>query len=150
MGKGCDEPIFENEQDVRGDPSKMISEPTSRVSISYFKSTSASELMKSTQHRANFEGGGWGLKVKAAVNHLVKDTESTNALTVILTDYRRHKYNSIPASAWSVASWDLETMKESPELFYDMNGYFYVAGISTGSMFEGNLIYSSKNTTNLK
>ena len=110
MGKGCDEAIFENEQDVRDDSSKIISEPTSRVSISYFKSTSASELMKSTQHRANFEGGGWGLKVKAAVNHLVKDTESTNALTVILTDYRRHKYNSIPASAWRIADYDLTTM----------------------------------------
>ena len=30
------------------------------------------------------------------------------------------------------------------------NGYFFVAGISTGSMFEGNLIYKSKSTTNLK
>ena len=110
MGKGCDEAIFENEQDVRNDPSKIISEPTSRTNISYFKSTSASELMKSTQHRANFEGGGWGFKVKAAVNHLVKDTESTNALTIILTDYRRHKYNYVPASTWSVASFDLETM----------------------------------------
>lgn len=150
MGRGCDDAIFENEQDVRNDPSKIISEPTSRVSISYFKSTSASEFMKSTQHRSSFEGGGWGLKVKAAVNHLVKDTESTNALTVILIDYRRHKYNYVPASAWSVASYDLDTMKDYPEMFYELNGYFYVAGISTGSMFEGNLIYSSKSTTNLK
>ena len=46
--------------------------------------------MKSTQHRTSFEGGGWGIKFKAAENHLVKDNDSTNALTVILTDYRRH------------------------------------------------------------
>ena len=68
--------------------------------------------MKSTQHRASFEGGGWGIKFKAAVNHLVKDNDSTNALTVILTDYRRHKYLSIPASAWRVVDYDLDTMKE--------------------------------------
>ena len=150
MGKGCEDAMFENEQDVMNDPSKTISEPIAKTSISYFKSTSASELMKSTQHRASFEGGGWGLKVKAAVNHLVKDTETTNALTVILTEYRKHKYNYVPASAWRVADYDLENILSDPELFYLMNGYFYVAGISTGSVFEGNLIYSSKSTTNLK
>ena len=106
--------------------------------------------MKSTQHRNNFEGGGWGLKVKSAVNHLIKDTETTNALTFMLSDYRRHKYNSVAASAWRVADFDLETMQTDPEYFYNLNGYFYVAGISTGSTFEGNLIFKSKNTTNLK
>jgi len=106
--------------------------------------------MKSTQHRNNFEGGGWGLKVKSAVNHLIKDTESTNAITFMLSDYRRHKYNSIPASAWRIADFDLETFSSDPEYFYILNGYFYVAGISTGSMFEGNLLYKSKSTTNLK
>ena len=110
MGKGCEDALFENEQDVINDPSKTISEPIAKTSISYFKSTSASELMKSTQHRASFEGGGWGLKVKAAVNHLVKDTETTNALTVILSDYRKHKYNYIPASAWRVADYDLDSI----------------------------------------
>jgi len=146
MSEGCDESIFENYEEGL---SKTVTEITSRVNISYFKSTSSADLMKSTQHRNNFEGGGWGLKVKSAVNHLIKDTETTNALTVILSDFRRHKYLSIPASAWKMYDFDLDALSE-PDYFYTLNGYFYVAGISTGSMFEGNLIYKSKSTTNLK
>jgi hypothetical protein len=142
--------MFENEYDVRNDPSKLMTEITSRVNISYFKTTSMSDLMKSTQHRNNFEGGGWGLKVKSAVNHLIKNTETTNALTVILSDFRRHKYNSIAANSWVVSEYDLEIMVMDPELFYELNGYFFVAGISTGSEFEGNLIYTSLSTTSLK
>ena len=106
--------------------------------------------MKSTQHRNNYQGGGWGLKVKSDFNHLINYTETTNALTIMLSDYRRHKYLSIPASAWRIDDNDLETMYSDPEYFYMQNGYFFVAGISTGSMFEGNLIYKSKSTNNLK
>ena len=106
--------------------------------------------MKSTQHRNNYQGGGWGLKVKSDFNHLINYTETTNALTIMLSDYRRHKYLSIPASAWIINDADLDTMQHDPDFFYELNGYFYVAGISTGSMFEGNLIYKSKSTNNLK
>ena len=68
----------------------------------------------------------------------------------MLMDYRRHRYLSIPASAWTMNEDDIKSLIDDPEYFYLMNGYFYVSGISTGSMFEGNLIYKSKSTNNLK
>ena len=112
--------------------------------MSYFKATSASDIMKLTSHRNNFEGQGWGLKVKTQVEVLDKNTETTNAVTVVLTDFRRYKYISVAANSWVMNDGDIEIFVEDPSYFYELNGYFFVVGYSTGSLFEGNLIYSSR------
>ena len=53
-GKGCKDSLFENYEEVMNDPSKLITEPESRVTIEYFPSKSSADLMKFTQHRNNF------------------------------------------------------------------------------------------------
>jgi hypothetical protein len=39
------------------------------------------------------------------------------------------------------------TLEDDPEYFYQLNGYFFVTGYSTGARFEGSLVFKSTNTT---
>jgi hypothetical protein len=40
-------------------------------------------------------GGGWGVTVKAELGYLANETETVDAITAILTDYRSHYYYSV-------------------------------------------------------
>jgi hypothetical protein len=64
---------------------------------------------------------------------------TTNAVTAVISDYRRYRYVSIAANSWILDDSDLETLEMDPEYFYALNGYFFVVGFSTGSAFEGSL-----------
>jgi len=48
------------------------------------------------------------------------------------------------ANSWTFDESDLDTLVDDPAYFFDLNGYFFVIGYSTGASFEGNLIYKSK------
>ena len=58
--------------------------------------------MKLTSHRNNFEGGGWGLKVKTQVDVLNKNTETSNAISIVLMDFRKHYYISVAANLFEM------------------------------------------------
>ncbi len=61
-----------------------------------------------------------------------------------MTDYRRHLYKYVPSTRLLIDEWDIETFVEDPIDFFQSFGYYYVAGITTGSSFEGSLNYKSE------
>jgi hypothetical protein len=56
MGVGCDETHFINQYDLVEDETQTKTRNTMKTTMKYFKSTSASDLMKMTSHRNSFSG----------------------------------------------------------------------------------------------
>jgi len=81
-------------------------------------------MNKMVSHKSSLEGGGWGIKVKVGVDTLTKNHDSVNAVSVALTDYRKHKYYNIPASLFKFGEDEYETadiidwFKDDPTLWY--------------------------------
>jgi len=74
-----------------------------KTEMNTYITTSAHEVNKMVSTRSSISGGGWGIKVKVGVDTLNKNHDSVNTVSVALTDYRKHDYHSIPASAFKFA-----------------------------------------------
>lgn len=71
--------------------------------------------------------------------------ETANSISAILTDYRKHLHYSLNPNKLEMDEYDLELFSEDPDKWFEENGYFFVAGYSTGSTFTAILSYSSSN-----
>jgi hypothetical protein len=94
-------------------------------------------MMNSVSNRLDIQGGGWGVKVKADLGYVAKETETVDAVTAILTDYRSHYYYSVTPRQLEFEE-ELQYLKTwGPEKWFEEFGYFFIVGYTTGSSFEG-------------
>ena len=81
------------------------------------------------------------LSIASSYEKLDNLIQTANSLSVILTDYRKHRFYTIDPNRLEIDPYELESFLDDPDDWFEQNGYFFVSGFSTGSSFSTVLTY---------
>jgi cephalosporin-C deacetylase-like acetyl esterase len=113
LARGCADSAFSNSAELNEKGNYHETEIMQHT-VRYFKSSDLHEMMDLNKNKIGVFGGGFGVKASVDIGIMNKKIETVNAITAVLTDYRKHYYWTVSPSSLKMDDREVEMFVEDP------------------------------------